>query len=141
MSTPSSSSQPKPASSQPGERVDAKRGGSMDVEPADRERFEALADRWREETFFLSRSDLKNAHPALQEIISMGPPMVPLILERMRYQGGHWFEALQTANRRGSGIASRLRQDCSDAEFPGCNGANAMATSRWLTWLNVRTSD
>ncbi len=84
MSTSSSSS----ASSQRGEWVDAKHGGSMDVEPADRERFEALADRWREETFFLSRSDLKNAHPALQEIISMGQPAVPLILERMRSQGG-----------------------------------------------------
>ena len=67
----------------------------MDIEPTDRERFEALADRWQEETFFLSRSDLKNAHPALQEIISIGPPIVPLILERMRSQGGHWFEALQ----------------------------------------------
>ena len=67
----------------------------MDIEPADRERFEALADQWEEETVLLSNSERKNAHPALQEIIRMGPPMVPLILERMRSQGGHWFAALQ----------------------------------------------
>ena len=67
----------------------------MDVEPADRERFRELADRWQEETFFHSNSALKIAHPAFLEIISMGPPIVPLILERMRSQGGHWFEALQ----------------------------------------------
>ena len=93
MST--SSSQSTSASSQRGKRVDAKHGDSMDIESADHERFRELADRWQEETFFLSRSDLKNAHPALQEIISIGPPIVPLILERMCSQGGHWFEALQ----------------------------------------------
>ena len=121
MSTPSSSSQPKPASPQRDERVDAKRGDSMDVEPADRERFEALADRWREETFFLSRSDLKNAHPALQEIISMGPPMVPLILERMRYQGGHWFEALQQLTGE-------------DPVSPADYGKIAAMQNSWLQW-------
>ncbi len=95
MSTPSSSSQPKPASLQTGERVDAKHGGSMDVEPADRERFEALADQWEEETLFLSFSDQAAAHPAHQEIVSMGERAVPLILERMRSQGGLWFHALR----------------------------------------------
>ena len=67
----------------------------MEIEPADRERFEALAERWWEETVFLSNTARINAHPALLEIISMGEPMVPLILERMRDLGGHWFEALQ----------------------------------------------
>ena len=68
---------------------------AVDIEPADRKRFQELADRWQEETVFLSNSARKNAHPALQEIISMGQPVVPLILERMRSQGDHWFEALQ----------------------------------------------
>lgn len=67
----------------------------VEIEPVDRERFEALADQWQEETFFLSNSARKNAHPALQEIISMGGSVVPLIMERMQAQGGHWFEALQ----------------------------------------------
>ncbi len=69
------------------------KGGA--IEPADRKRFQELADRWQEETVFLSNSSRINAHPALQEIISMGRPVVPLILERMRSQGGHWFSALR----------------------------------------------
>ena len=77
-----------------GDKAADKKG---DIEPADRRRFQELADRWQEETVFLSNSGRKNAHPAHQEIISMGEPVVPLILERMRSRGGgaHWFEALQ----------------------------------------------
>ncbi len=68
---------------------------AVHIEPIDRKRFQELADRWQEETVFLSNSARINAHPALQEIISMGQPVVPLVLERMRSQGGHWFEALR----------------------------------------------
>ncbi len=93
----------------------------MDIEPADRERFEALADRWEEETFFHSNSSLKNAHPALQEIVSMGPPMVPLILERMRSQGGRWFEAL--AQITGA-----------DQISPADYGNIATMQNSWLQW-------
>ena len=38
---------------------------------------------------------LATAQPAHQEIINLGQPAVPLILERMRSQGGHWVEALR----------------------------------------------
>ena len=67
----------------------------MDAQPADRQRFNELADRWEEETLFLSFSDQAAAHPAHQEIVSMGARAVPLILERMRSQGGLWFHALR----------------------------------------------
>ena len=69
-------------------------GDAVDIEPADRERFQELADRWQSETVFLSNSDRAAAHPAHREIVSMGERAVPLILERMRSQGGHWFHAL-----------------------------------------------
>ena len=59
-----------------------------------RERFLELADQWEDETVLLSRSDLASKHPAHREIVSMGEPAVPLILERMKAQGGHWFDAL-----------------------------------------------
>ena len=91
MSTPQSTS----ASPQPGQQVHAKHSDAKDAQTADRQRFNELADRWEIETVLLSNSERKNAHPAHQEIVSMGPPMVPLILERMRSQGGHWFAALQ----------------------------------------------
>ena len=69
-------------------------GDAVDVKPADRERFRQLADRWEMETVFLSNSDRAAAHPAHREIVSMGERAVPLILERMQSQGGHWFHAL-----------------------------------------------
>ena len=119
MST--SSSQPKPASPQPGQQVHAKHSDAKDVKPADRQRFEELADKWEEETFFLSNSDRVNAHPALQEIISMGQPMVPLILERMRVEKGHWFEALQQITGE-------------DPVSPADYGNIAAMQNSWLEW-------
>ena len=67
---------------------------AVHIKPADRERFQELADRWEIETVFLSNSERAAAHPAHQEIVSMDEPAVPLILERMESQGGHWFHAL-----------------------------------------------
>ena len=57
--------------------------------------FDKLADKWERETIFLSNSSKSAEHPAYQEIIKMGQPAVPLILERMQTSGGHWFEALR----------------------------------------------
>ena len=61
----------------------------------DRERFLELADQWENETVLLSRTDMAIEHPAYQKIIDMGEPAVPLILQRMKSQGGHWFVALR----------------------------------------------
>ena len=63
-------------------------------EPADRAQFLELADQWERETVLLSNPTQAAAHPAHRQIVSMGEPVVPLILERMRSQGGHWFHAL-----------------------------------------------
>ena len=65
-----------------------------EVEPAARQRFTELADQWERETVFLSNSGRKAKHPAHREIISMGEPAVPLIMERIRETGGHWDHAL-----------------------------------------------
>ena len=66
------------------------------IEPAIRARFTELADRWEIETIFLSNLGRAAEHPAHKEIVSMGEPAVPLILERMRETGAHWFHALGT---------------------------------------------
>ena len=66
----------------------------MKIQPPDTGQFKKLADQWERETALLSNSSRAAEHPALQEIISMGQPAVPLILKRMQSQGGHWFEAL-----------------------------------------------
>ena len=93
----------------------------MDIDPAARKRFEELADKWEEETFLLSRSDLAIAHPAHQEIISMGQPAVPLILERMRAERGHWFEALEQITGE-------------DPVSPADYGNIAAMQNSWLQW-------
>ena len=94
---------------------------AADIEPADLERFQELADQWEEETFFLSRSDRAIAHPVHQEIINLGQPVVPLILERMRSQGGHWFEALQQITGE-------------DPVSPADYGNIAAMQNSWLQW-------
>jgi len=73
----------------------------LEVDPTVFQRFTELADRWHMETVFLSNSDRAAAHPAHQEIIRMGEPVLPLIFERMRESlegtrqlDGHWFRAL-----------------------------------------------
>ena len=86
-----------------------------------KEIFQELANRWEKEIFFLSRSDLAIAHPLHQEIINLGQPVVPLILERMRSQGGHWFEALQQITGE-------------DPVSPADYGNIAAMQNSWLQW-------
>ena len=66
----------------------------MKIQPPDIAQFEELADQWEKETALLSNSSRAAEHPACQEIIGMGQPAVPRILERMEPSGGHWFQAL-----------------------------------------------
>ena len=66
----------------------------VEVDPAVRERFTELADRWNRETVLMSNSDRAAAHPDHMAIISMGEPVVPLILEWMQDGRGHWDYAL-----------------------------------------------
>ncbi len=93
----------------------------MNKKISSKKKFQELADRWEEETFFLSNSEQVNAHPALQEIISIGQPAVPLIMERMRFQGGHWFEALQQITGE-------------DPVSPADYGNIAAMQNSWLQW-------
>lgn len=67
----------------------------IDIITVDRGRFLELADQWENETVLLSRTDMAIEHPAYGKIIDMGEPAVPLILQRMKSQGGHWFAALR----------------------------------------------
>ena len=68
--------------------------GIDEAEPTGTKRFKVLADRWEKDTVFLSNSSRAAQHPAHREIVSMGEKAVPLILERMQSQGGHWSQAL-----------------------------------------------
>ena len=91
------------------------------VDPADRERFRELADEWQNETVLLSSSDQVTEHPAYQKIISLGKPAVPLILERMQSQGGHWFHALHDITN-------------ADPVSPADRGNVVVMQKSWLQW-------
>ncbi|MCY3821317.1 MAG: DEAD/DEAH box helicase family protein [Gammaproteobacteria bacterium] len=96
----------------------------VEVDPADRQRFTKLADQWELETVFLSHSDRAAEHPAHMEIIGMGEPVVPLILERMREERGHWFFALRAITG-------------ADPVDPADRGKIAVMQDSWLEWGEV----
>lgn len=62
----------------------------------DRERFRDLADRWYEETRFLSGGATIHSFDSFLEIMTMGRAAIPLIIEELRHNRGcRWHAALK----------------------------------------------
>ena len=61
-----------------------------------RARFHRLAVQWRDETQLLSSTTGKAMHPAYQQIIGLGPEVLPLILKELSERPSHWFWALKS---------------------------------------------
>jgi hypothetical protein len=59
------------------------------------DRFQRLAAVWHRETDFLSSMAEASKHPAYQEIIRVGPEVVPLLLRDLEENHTHWFDALR----------------------------------------------
>src|SRR5713226_5316505 len=59
------------------------------------ERFRRLAAAWHRDTDYLSSMSEADSHPAYQEIIRLGPEVVPLLLRDLEDNHTHWFGALQ----------------------------------------------
>ena len=59
------------------------------------DRFQELVKQWHEETDGLSSPSKIASHPAYLRIISMGPPVVGLILRELESNGGYWYPALR----------------------------------------------
>jgi hypothetical protein len=57
--------------------------------------FTQLVARWRAETEYISSTSRLVEHPAYQEIISMGPAVIPLLLCELAQEPDFWFAALQ----------------------------------------------
>ncbi|MCA3423682.1 MAG: hypothetical protein INF81_12085 [Roseomonas sp.] len=58
-------------------------------------KLDELAARWRQETSFLSSITAKVDNQWYQEIIALGPPVVPFLLRKLRQRPDYWFEALR----------------------------------------------
>jgi hypothetical protein len=59
------------------------------------ERFRRLADAWHAATGHLSSMSRAASHPAYQEIIGLGPEVVPLLLRDLEDRHSHWFSAIR----------------------------------------------
>lgn len=59
------------------------------------EKFRRLADTWHQAVAHHSSSRIRNGHPAYLEIISLGEPVIPLLLRDMEANMTHWFCALR----------------------------------------------
>ena len=85
----------KAANREPG-GMDGQSGEEPDVAPSLNERFLRLADEWKSETARLSSPRAIAEHPAYQEIIAMGKPVLPLVFRDLKSNGGWWYPALRT---------------------------------------------
>ena len=59
------------------------------------EKFRRLADAWLAGTAYVSSSSDLVAHPAFQEIVGMGPAVIPLVLRELEKGTGHWHRVLR----------------------------------------------
>jgi hypothetical protein len=94
--------------------------GSPPNETVD-ERFRRLAAIWLVETAYISSSSELVAHPAFQEIVSMGPAVIPLLLRELHNRTGHWHRAL----RQITGV---------DPVPPADRGNIDKIAEAWLAW-------
>lgn len=81
--------------------------------------FGELAERWRDETLASSSLTEIGSHWAYQRIIGMGPPVVPLILERVVAGERHWGWALSALTGENPAADTESPRDAADA---------------WLAW-------
>lgn len=68
------------------------------AEPSDRileSRFRALVETWKREDQASSSAVQRAMHPAYQQIIGMGPRVLPLLLTELQREPDHWFWALR----------------------------------------------
>jgi hypothetical protein len=59
------------------------------------DRFQRLADAWERAVAHHSSDRVRYGDPAYQEIIGLGPSVVPLLLRDLEVSGRHWFAALR----------------------------------------------
>jgi len=84
-------------------------------------KFSELAEKWREETRYLSSVRDMVLHPAYQQIIGMGREALPFLFEELKRQPDHWFWALHAITGE-------------DPVPPEEKGNVEAMTRRWLLW-------
>ena len=85
------------------------------------EKFQSLVSEWKNDTQLMSSTTSMILHKAYQEIIGMGPIVIPLIIRELQNSPDHWFAALKAL----TGI---------DPVAPSDRGKVGAMTSAWLEW-------
>ena len=84
-------------------------------------RFFILKAKWENETAMFSSVTEIVMHPSYQQIIGMGPIVIPLILSELQKKTGHWFWALKSITGE-------------DPVLPEQRGRVQEMTKAWLRW-------
>lgn len=84
-------------------------------------KFRELKAKWVEDTFFASSVVDRVLHPSYQQIIGMGPQVIPLLLKDLSNEDSDWFWALEHI----SGENPVPQQEWGD---------RARMISRWQAW-------
>lgn len=86
-----------------------------------KQRFNALVKRWKRETIHFSLIEQMVLHPAYQEIIGVGPKVIPLILNELKKEPDFWFWALRALTGEDP-TTKEMRGDLQDM------------SKAWLSW-------
>jgi hypothetical protein len=85
------------------------------------DRFRELVRQWKGATEFTSSSTAMVMHPAYQQIIGMGPAVLPLLIAELRRDPDHWFAALKAISGE-------------DPVPPSDRGNVQRMVQAWLAW-------
>lgn len=85
------------------------------------ERFQSLVSEWRADTQLISSTTSMILHKAYQEIIGLGPVVIPLLLRELQNKPDHWFAALKAL----TGVDPVAASD---------HGRLGAMTAAWLEW-------
>jgi hypothetical protein len=85
------------------------------------ERFHRLAAEWKVQSRFLSNSAQMAMLKPYQQIIGMGPAVVPLILDELRQEPDQWFWALESITEQ-------------DPVPPEAKGKVLLMARAWVKW-------
>jgi hypothetical protein len=66
-----------------------------EIDPELEQKFNRLAEQWRQKTMFMSRAADITADFTYYQIVGLGPAIIPLILRQVQGGEGHWFLALR----------------------------------------------
>lgn len=89
--------------------------------PEREQRFHELVAAWKRERGPHSSSARLAEHPAYQQIIGLGPAVVPLLLRELEREPDHWFRALHTLT------------GANPVPAESCGKVQEMAAA-WLRW-------